>query len=171
MLQQALGDLLDQRPLEEVSVADIAEAATLNRATFYDHYPDKFALLEAMVAARFQQLLMRREVVFDGGCASVVGSIALAMCEFLAETPNLACRTHRQMEQQFESAMVAVVRGMLVDGIARHPPSSGAAPSVVAAALAGALYGAAKEWIRTPGRGPVDQAALWMYKLVAPMLA
>jgi len=39
------------KSFDEIAVQDIAEAATVNRATFYDHYTDKYALLEAMVAA------------------------------------------------------------------------------------------------------------------------
>jgi AcrR family transcriptional regulator len=50
LLQQALGQLLQSRSFEEITVQDIAEAATVNRATFYDHYTDKFALLEALIA-------------------------------------------------------------------------------------------------------------------------
>ena len=51
LLQSALGKLLKEKGLEDISVQDIADAATLNRATFYDHYNDKFALLECMVGA------------------------------------------------------------------------------------------------------------------------
>ena len=44
LLQQALAKLLETKEFEKISVQDITEAATLNRATFYDHYGDKFAL-------------------------------------------------------------------------------------------------------------------------------
>ena len=40
----------DTKPFDEISVQDIAEAATVNRATFYDHYTDKYSLLEANIA-------------------------------------------------------------------------------------------------------------------------
>jgi AcrR family transcriptional regulator len=72
LLQQALGKLLETKEFEKISVQDIAEAATLNRATFYDHYPDKFALLESMVAGRFHEFLAARRVVFNAGCASAL---------------------------------------------------------------------------------------------------
>src|ERR1700712_4637873 len=85
LLQQALGSLLETREFETISVQEIAEAATVNRATFYDHYPDKFALLECMVAARFQELLDRRGVKFGGGCASALKAIVLGVCDYLAE--------------------------------------------------------------------------------------
>ena len=52
LLQQALDKLLQTKDFENISVQDIAEAATVNRATFYDHFADKFALLEYSVAAK-----------------------------------------------------------------------------------------------------------------------
>lgn len=45
LLQQALGDLLKERSLASVTVADIASRATVNRATFYAHFQDKDDLL------------------------------------------------------------------------------------------------------------------------------
>ena len=60
LLQQALEKLLETKDFESISVQDVTEVATLNRATFYDHYPDKFALLECMVARQFLGLLAQR---------------------------------------------------------------------------------------------------------------
>ncbi len=39
LLHQALGNLLETKEFEKISVQDIAEAATVNRATFYDLSP------------------------------------------------------------------------------------------------------------------------------------
>jgi AcrR family transcriptional regulator len=48
MLMDALAKLLMKKEFEDISVQEIADDATLNRATFYLHYPDKNALLQAM---------------------------------------------------------------------------------------------------------------------------
>src|SRR6187402_2026282 len=87
-LQQALEKLLDEREFEKISVQDIAEAAAVNRATFYDHYPDKFALLECMVGTQFQELLAQRGVIFDGSCASALRAIVLGVCDYVASRPT-----------------------------------------------------------------------------------
>ena len=62
LLQGALRDLMQTKNIDEISVQDITDAATVNRATFYDHYTDKFSLLEAMVASGFHMLLHERNV-------------------------------------------------------------------------------------------------------------
>ena len=95
LMQQALAKLLENKELDEISVQDITEAATLNRATFYDHYTDKFALLECMVGSDFHELLAEREVQFDAGCSSALKSIVLAVCDYLARMQGANCQPHR----------------------------------------------------------------------------
>ena len=45
LLQDALLSLARERSLDEISVADVADRATVNRSTFYQHYPDTDTLL------------------------------------------------------------------------------------------------------------------------------
>ncbi len=49
-----------KRALRPISVQDIAERSTVNRATFYDHFTDKFALLEDMIGEEFRATFLRR---------------------------------------------------------------------------------------------------------------
>src|SRR2546429_9711183 len=64
MLMDSLERLLKKKEFEDISVQEIADDATLNRATFYLHYPDKNALLQAMTESRFRALLERRAITF-----------------------------------------------------------------------------------------------------------
>ena len=45
LLRDALVELIDERGYDKITVQDITEQATLNRATFYLHYRDKLDLL------------------------------------------------------------------------------------------------------------------------------
>src|SRR5580658_2553053 len=114
LLQQALDKLLESKEFEKISVQDIAEAATVNRATFYDHYNDKFALLECMVGGRFHELLANRGVQFDGSCASALKAIVLAVCDYLTQMQGPHGK--REFEPHMESAIIQVVRRMLLEG-------------------------------------------------------
>ncbi len=174
LLQQALAELLRTREFDKLSVQEITDAAGLNRATFYAHYPDKFALLECMVAARFHALLDERGVIFDGTCSNALTGIVLGVCDFLAQTlsqfANTPCGATGQLPPHMESAIVAVVRRMLLDGLRNHPPASNYPPELLAATTAWAIYGAAKEWIQTPNRPLSEEIAATVQRLVLPLL-
>src|ERR1700722_4343843 len=87
MLMDALARLLIEKEFEDISVQEIADEATLNRATFYLHYPDKNALLQAMTDIRFRDLLERRAITFTD-CNGALRAIALGVCDYLAETTS-----------------------------------------------------------------------------------
>ena len=46
LLRQALVELVSEQDFESITVQDITDRATLNRATLYLHYQDKYDLLE-----------------------------------------------------------------------------------------------------------------------------
>ncbi len=171
LLQQALENLLKIKEFDEISVQEIADAATVNRATFYDHYPDKSALLECLVGSRFHELLTERKVRFDATCGSALRAITLAVCDYLAGTPVLECEKQGRLEPVMESAIIAVVRRTILEGMKQHPPESAISPAMIAATTSWAIYGAAKEWVRTPDRCPSDQIVDTVIQLVAPILS
>src|ERR1700742_405966 len=120
-LQEALDKLLRQKEFDKISVQDVTDAAGVNRATFYAHYPDKFSLLECMVATRFNGLLDARGVVFDGTCNSALRGIVLGVCDFLADSKTVECQQRQlQMDPHMEAAVVAVVRRMLLEGLRKQ---------------------------------------------------
>ena len=47
VLKQSLLKLLKEKPVNKITVKEVCELAQLNRATFYAHYSDCFALLES----------------------------------------------------------------------------------------------------------------------------
>ncbi len=167
LLREALGKLMETKSFEDVSVQDIADLATVNRVTFYDHYADKHALLECMVAYRFLQLLERRGVVFEGGCASALGGLVLGLCDYLAEVRGLQGDAPGRIQPHLESAVISVVRKFVLQGVRQHPPAGNASPEMVAATVSWALYGAAREWAMTPGRCPSEQVVGTIVGLVA----
>src|SRR3984885_7658211 len=94
MLMDALAKLLMKKEFEDVSVQEIADEATLNRATFYLHYPDKNALLQAMSDVRFRGLIERRGLSFSN-CDGALRAIALGVCDYLAEVTTCPVKGSR----------------------------------------------------------------------------
>ena len=175
-LQAALARLMKTQDFERISVQEITEAAGVNRATFYAHYADKYALLECMVGSRFHALLDSRGVVYHGGCTNALRGIVLGVCDFLAQSVAQAqgtpCEAQgRPMQPHMETAIIAVVRKMILGGMAEHGPQEDpAGQNLRASAVSWAVYGAAREWVNTTGRAPSEEIATTVVGMVAPLL-
>src|ERR1700758_1050377 len=114
MLMEALVRLLIRKEFDGISVQEIADEATLNRATFYLHYADKNALLQAMTAARFRALIARRGLSFID-CDGALRAIALGVCDYLAETTGCPSQLTKM---PLEGSIIPVVEGIFLEGAA-----------------------------------------------------
>jgi AcrR family transcriptional regulator len=165
MLMEALLKLLARKDFEDISVQEIADEATLNRATFYLHYPDKNALLQAMTAARFRDLIARRGLSFTN-CDGALRAIALGVCDYLAETTGCPSQLAKM---PLEGSIIPAVEAMLEEGAANHAMEPGADPKLLATTAAWAIFGAARWWYQTPDRIPNEEMAAKIEAMVKPI--
>jgi AcrR family transcriptional regulator len=171
LLQDALRRLLEQKGFDNITVQDITEGATLNRATFYAHYPDKFALLEELIRVSFLQLLAQRNVRFDGTCSSAFKAIILALCDFLVEVHKSHSSDRLQFEPFVEATVIDQIRLVLLEGFRLHPQERRIPQEMIAAAASWTIYGAVKQWVNTPDRGPAEDFVSVAIELVQPVLS
>jgi AcrR family transcriptional regulator len=166
--------LLGSKQFDEISVQDIADAATVNRATFYDHYTDKFALLEALVAGGFHKMLAERSVQYDGSCPGAARAIILAACEYLVtlrEAQGGCVHRRSNVEALEDAAMIDAIRRVLAAGMAKHVPIAEERQKMQAAAAAWAIYGAVKEWLKMPKRPAAEAIVPEILAIVTPLLS
>jgi len=57
LIKEAFVKLLEEKDFKYITIKDITTKATINRATFYAHYLDKYLLLEELVIDCFEEML------------------------------------------------------------------------------------------------------------------
>ncbi|MFW2488627.1 TetR/AcrR family transcriptional regulator [Clostridium chromiireducens] len=57
LIKEAFVKLLEEKDFKNITIKDITTKATINRATFYAHYLDKYILLEELVIDCFEEML------------------------------------------------------------------------------------------------------------------
>jgi AcrR family transcriptional regulator len=171
LLQDALKRLLEEKEFDKISVQDITEAATLNRATFYAHYTDKFALLGELIRVSFLQLLAQRNARFDGTCSSAFQVILLAVCDYLVEVQKSLSSKQHQFEPFVEGTVIDQIRLVLLEGFRQHPADRRIPAEMIAATASWAIYGAVKQWVNTANREPAEEFVRVAVELVQPILA
>jgi len=165
MLMESLYKLLNKKEFEDISVQEIADEATLNRATFYLHYPDKAALLQAMTDVRFRELMERRGISFCD-CDAALRAIALGVCDYLAESTKCPGQLARI---PLETSIIPVVEGMFREGLAHHGMAPGVDAALLATTAAWAVFGAARSWFQTSDRIPAEDMAAKIETMVKPV--
>ena len=159
---------MQSKSFDEISVQDITEAATLNRATFYDHYTDKFALLDAMVAGGFHELLHQRDLHYTTSCPGALSAIILATCDFLTWVHSTGgCDRQTAFQPLMDAAIAAAIRRMLLEGLerAQRPDAE-----MVATAASWAICGAVRQWSSNPEHPPADRVLPRLVALILPIL-
>ena len=171
LLHEALERLLETKDFEAISIQEITDAATLNRATFYDHYPDKGTLLRCVVALRFQALLDARGVRFDASCSTALRAIALGVCDYLAGLTVGKGGERRPLDPHLEAAVSTVVKNLILDGLRAYTSHPAVPLEMAAATMSWAIYGGAREWLAAAERASSESAATTILALVQPILS
>ena len=169
---QAFTDLVDRKGFQATSVQDITEQAGINRATFYAHFPDKYALLQHSIEQEFRQEVQKRMLNACQFSNHNLQELIVAVCEYVATT-HARCQA---TEQHFQSLVATQVRTqvhrLLTAWLEKTPTLAN--PSVTkeqaATAASWAIYGLATEWSRARRQPPVEQYSAEVLPLVAANL-
>jgi AcrR family transcriptional regulator len=111
LIRNALAALLATKNLESISVQDIAEEATVNRATFYAHFTDKFALLEAMIRDQVAEALRQGDPL--GVRDTRVALLAVGTNVFSFVGMHRECRIDREFEPLLQRSLEAELSDFL----------------------------------------------------------
>jgi len=144
LIRDALVSLLAEKSFESISVQDIAERATVNRATFYSHFTDKFALLDTIVREDVAERLAQGDPLHARDARTMLLLVANNVFAFVGS--HRTCRIDRDFEPQFERAIEAQVTDFL---LARFEHCT-------AKLIASALVGAAMTWRHQAPKEPYE---------------
>src|SRR5260221_14537950 len=98
----AFEQLLAEKKFESISVQDVTDRAQINRATFYAHFPDKYALLDYTITQWFRREIEKRTLDACHYTPDNLKSLILAVCEFLSNMHSKCVDPHQQFESLVE---------------------------------------------------------------------
>jgi AcrR family transcriptional regulator len=144
LIRDSLASLLAEKSFESISVQDIAERATVNRATFYAHFTDKFALLDALVREDVAATLSQGDPLSASNTRAMLLAVGKNVFAFVGS--HRKCRVDRDFEPQFQRA----IDGELTDFL------SSTFGHCTAMLIASALVGAAMNWRHQAPKSPSE---------------
>jgi AcrR family transcriptional regulator len=160
LLVQAFTALMNEKSFQSITVQDIANRATVNRVTFYAHFPDKYALLEYTIRAMIQERLRSQLPEGSPYNPDNLARLILTVCEFLDEMGRHCPPPYGQLEPLMEKQIKVEVYEMLRGWLAEQTPvgsQSHSTPEQAAMVASWAIYGAAMQWIQQEPREPARE--------------
>ncbi|MBO1900892.1 TetR/AcrR family transcriptional regulator [Leucobacter weissii] len=156
--------LAAERPVEQIGVSELADAAGVTRRTFYNHYRDPAALVTALlgseletVANAFERRLEQgrdlRESWLQGDhelAAHLLRRAEIYGAGIRTPSDHMSPALERLLSDHFERGVTLVLR--------RSGRHRGEAP-LVARFIGHGIVGALEAWLLEPGRDPDRLAA------------
>jgi AcrR family transcriptional regulator len=164
LLRDAFVALLAERRFHRISVQDIAERATVNRATFYAHFVDKYELLDDVFGAWFRETVTSRMSPVAPFTAHELRLLIVTVLESLARFHG-HCQGQapgRELSPLMEARVQRELNTYVLAWLERTPPADGPPPALrepMASVLSWAIFGAGIEWSRGGNAVPVDERA------------
>jgi AcrR family transcriptional regulator len=157
LLEKAFLEVLNEKGFHAITVQDITERAGVNRATFYAHFADKFALLDYSIRSWFLQEIDKRMLNACHFSMDNLRSLIIALCEFIKHT-NSHCKP---AQNQFETLVEAQVKSVLYDLLLKwlDQVKIDVEPETAATAASWAIFGLASQWAHTKQPKPAEEFA------------
>ncbi|KQO04647.1 TetR/AcrR family transcriptional regulator [Paenibacillus sp. Leaf72] len=158
-----------KKDLKDISIKDITTEATVNRATFYYHFMDKYDLLEKTLKESLMMSVMREISIHDQLNEKTIASVFMSLTVFLS---SLASQCRKSFES-FTSVIEAIIKKELeqvfYDMLMKQNAGIGEdeeSVRIAAVMLSWSLYGAAVNW-QYNGAKPAEE----YIQLVLPYLS
>ncbi len=163
LLEDSMRSLLQEREYDAISVGDIADRATVNRATFYAHFEDKRDLAAKMLRGDLEATLLESLSCRRSMSAESLHTVAVVFFEFMARTLGSCPKRADDFALSVGPTVQEALQHFLLTWLEHDPEAArvfpGARRDAVATVLSWSLYGAAFRWTHLPRRPPAEQSA------------
>lgn len=162
LLIDAFVELLGEKSFDAITVQDIAARSTVNRATFYSHFLDKYDLFAQFSREWFRGAVDARlpASVFS---AESLRRLVLATMSSLAEMLD-HCRPTEALKPLIWAAVQEELASLLREWL--EPVVQPAELDSTVAALSWAIFGSALQWSQSPERASAEPTAAQLATLL-----
>lgn len=170
LLEGAFLQVATEKGFQAVSVQDITEKAGVNRATFYAHFPDKYALLDYSVRQSFRQEIEKRMLNVCTYSTDNLRALIIAVCEYIVTASSHCNPPSQQFEQVMETQVKLQIQVLLQKWLEKIEMDVD--PKLASTAASWAIYGLAIQWShdKSKKRPSVDKFADEVLPLISSNL-
>jgi AcrR family transcriptional regulator len=147
LLLQAFRELFEEKGFSAMSIQDITARATVNRGTFYAHFPDKYALLDAFIRDQFHQTLASKLPSTSRLGRATLRLLIQTVFEYLGKLYN-HCQPSHIMNPFLEQAVQEELTRLLLTWFKQEAARERVSVETMAVTTSWAILGAVVQWCR-----------------------
>ena len=171
LIVRAFDELVAEKGHTGLTVQEIAERATINRATFYAHFADQYELFDYAISEAFREELRLRLPDSPGPSEENLRALVLAACDYLAGLNTACSRTDRQfrplIEARVQRELYELLLGWLEATLEKKMGGRRASPEVAASVASWSIFGAALDRSRNGVATSSEEVADQVLSVVA----
>lgn len=150
LIRVAFSDLLQKKGFDAITIKDIALRATINRATFYAHFEDKYVLLEEITEHAFHEMIPEQVVNAPEFTGEICDRLILLTYNYIVDFYRI-CRMDSKsiatlVNEKIKKLLQKTIESILLKGDTHHL-SDRHHIKIISAMTSSAIYGAAHSWL------------------------
>ena len=149
LIRAAFRDLLRRKGFEAITIKDIAQAATINRATFYAHFEDKYALLDEVTEQAFQAMIPQQVANAQEFTEEICDQLILLTHQYIVDFYRNCLTDSNPLATLIDDKIKKMLQHTLASIFLkrdRQQGTQGQSIQIMAAMTGAAIYGAAFYW-------------------------
>ncbi|KKI88470.1 TetR family transcriptional regulator [Bacillus sp. SA1-12] len=149
LIQDAFTSIVREKDFKAITIRDITEKATVNRATFYAHFTDKYELLDSTITNDFRENLKQRINCHHIFNQETMRNILLVMCDYHKDLSTLCPSRYHSLGTIIQNKIIEELQNLILSLLLKgnHQISSDKESlRTTSIMLSWAIYGATYTW-------------------------
>ncbi|MDN7242197.1 TetR/AcrR family transcriptional regulator [Planococcus sp. N028] len=151
LLMDAFMKIIKKKEFKDITINDIAEEATVNRATFYSHFQDKYDVMDAAITEDITERIIKNLSQYDRLNEETIVKVFLTLTKFHTERSEELGSQCRRSYESFYSIIEQKVKKELEELfysllLKQQSKLDSEALKIGTAVLSWGIYGASIDW-------------------------
>ena len=170
LINEALADLLTEKPLDKITVTDVVKRADINRGTFYAHYKDIPDVVDHLILQSFTAI--RDAMMAQSYAPADVGATLLKTIQTMLEEnlPFYQKILKSNVSAVMHEQLVGIVLDFMLEHKSRFYPDSYEEYEIVLRFCAGGLSNLYRDWFSGKLSCSLDELTRYGYAMIQRLI-
>jgi len=151
LIKEAFSILLQKKGFDAITIKDIAQKAAINRATFYAHYEDKYALLEEIIEQAFHKMFPKQVMYAQEFTDEICNQLILMTYNYIV-TFYKTCRMDSKsiatiVDEKIRNMLKQMIESIFLKGNTFRTKDN-LNIKIISAMTCSTIYGGAYSWFK-----------------------